>query len=114
VDHDELAQRWAIGLTGDLAAIAPLTSPAMRVWHSTDGEWLDAGQAAARMAAANAGAATPAAFRDVRTHVTPSVFVVQAVLDRGGVLTHVVQVLTVDDGLVSAVEEYLAPEETPS
>jgi ketosteroid isomerase-like protein len=113
VDNDELARQWAIGLTGDLAAMAPLTSPAMRVWHSTDGEWLDATTAAQRMADASAGS-TPVvgAFEEVRTMATSNGFVVQAVIDRGGVRTHIAQVLTVEDGVVVSVEEYIAPEET--
>ncbi|HEX5586217.1 MAG TPA: hypothetical protein VFZ17_02820 [Acidimicrobiia bacterium] len=112
MDNDELARQWAIGLSGDLAAMAPLTSPTMRVWHSTDGIWLDAADAAARMADASAASPVVGAFEDVRTTVTATGFVVQAVIDRGGVRTHIAQVLTVEDGVVVAVEEYIAPEET--
>jgi hypothetical protein len=111
VDNDELARQWAEGLAGDLAAMAPLTSPTMRVWHSTDGQWLDTAEAAQRMAEASETAVI-GAFEDVRTTTTPTGFVVQAVIDRGGVRTHIAQVLTVEDGLVVAVEEYIAPEES--
>jgi hypothetical protein len=68
------------------------------------------------MAEASATAATPVvgAFEDVRTMTTSTGFVVQAVIDRGGVRTHIAQVLTVEGGVVVAVEEYIAPEETAS
>jgi ketosteroid isomerase-like protein len=106
-DHAELAERWGRGLAGDWAALAELASPDMRVWHSSDGQWLDRDESTARMEHAAAGA--PPAFGRVSTFVTEHGFVVQATLDGPDGATHVVQLLTVEDGRVVACEEYLAP-----
>lgn len=111
-DHSDIAARWAEGLEGDWGILAELASPTMRVWHSHDDLWLDRDAANARMAAAPAAA--PTVFRQVRTHPTPTGFVVQAAIDREGVLTHIVQVLTVEDGRIASCEEYIAPVTEPS
>jgi ketosteroid isomerase-like protein len=106
-DHAELAERWGRGLAGDWAALADLAAPDMRVWHSSDGQWLDRDESTARMEHATAGA--PPAFSGVSTLVTERGFVVQATVDSPDGTTHIVQLVTVEDGRVVACEEYLAP-----
>jgi ketosteroid isomerase-like protein len=46
--------------------------------------------------------------------VTERGFLVQATIERDGRHAHVVQLLTVDDGKVTACEEYIADESPPS
>jgi hypothetical protein len=106
----EVAARWAEGLSGDWAILASLTSPTMRVWHSHDDLWLDTAASQARMDGAGGPPKGPV-FDGVKVHVTESGFVVQAALTgfAGAARTHIVQVLTVEDGLVAACEEYIAP-----
>jgi hypothetical protein len=109
--NEEIAARWAQGLTGDWSILEALTSPTMRVWHSHDGEWLTAEQGAARMADSGA-MATPPSFADVRTIPTDSGFIVQGSIAglMGSGKTHIVQVCTVEDGQIAVCEEYIAPE----
>ncbi len=57
---------------------------------------------------AEAAPGVPPAFRDVRTLVTERGFVVQATLHGDDGPTHVVQILTVEQGRIAACEEYLA------
>ena len=109
--NESVAVAWAAGLAnGDLLALAPLTSPNMRVWHSTDGLWLTAAESQARMAeAAQAAPAAMPGFEQVRSHVIPTGFVIQATMNYPGAPpTHIAQVCTVDNGVVVACEEYIA------
>lgn len=110
-DMPAIADQWVEGLTGNWALLATLTSPTMRVWHSHDDEWLDTVTASARMADSGANPMA-GGFHDVRATATATGFLVQASLDglpgSSGRL-QVVQVLTVEDGMVVACEEYLAP-----
>ena len=109
----ELARRWADGLRGDMTALAAITAPDLRVWHSFDGEWLDRATAQARMADAGADSGAPG-FSDIRTSVTDRGFLVQATVERDGRRSHVVQLLTVEDGQVVSCEEYIADEAAPA
>jgi NADPH-dependent ferric siderophore reductase len=113
--HDEVAARWATGLaTGDLAVLAELTSPTMRVWHSHDDTWLSLDEATAAMSAA-AGAGAMPALQNVRTHTTPTGFVLQGLVELPGIgRTHIVQVNTVVDAKVDGCEEYIAAEMPPA
>jgi hypothetical protein len=95
-------------------ALAEIASPEMRVWHSTDGEWLDRSTATTRMAEAQDAAPAPTVFEVIAVHVTERGFVVQARVERAEGRTHVVQVLTVEDELVCACEEYIALEADPT
>jgi hypothetical protein len=107
--HQDLATRWAEGLARSFGALGPLQSPTMRVWHSTDGQWVSR-EDADRHAAAVEAAGRPQ-FSHVRTLTTSSGFVLQATLGTaGGPTTHLVQIVTVEDGLVTCIEEYVAPE----
>lgn len=113
-DHSEIAARWAEGLRGDWGILEQLTSPTMRVWHSHDDLWLDVEESSARMPPAEER--QPPSFRDVRTHVTPTGFVVQAAIEGfagAGGRTHIVQILTVQDGRIASCEEYIAPVTVP-
>jgi hypothetical protein len=111
--NEQVARRWAEGLAGDWMRLAEIASPDMRVWHSFDDVWLDRETSQARMAGAGADAA-PLGFADVRTMVTERGFLVQATIERDGRHAHVVQLLTVDDGKVTACEEDIADEAPPS
>jgi hypothetical protein len=93
----------------------------MRVWHSHDSMWLTAAESQARMAESgggDAGTNMAASFQDVRATPTQDGFVVQAWiagltgagLAGAGGRTHVVQICTVEDGLIASCEEYIAPE----
>jgi hypothetical protein len=111
--NEQIARQWGEGLAGDMTRLAGIASPDMRVWHSSDGIWLDRDTAQARMAAAG-GDAAPLGFTDIRTMVTERGFLVQATIERDGLQTHIVQLLTVEDGRVAACEEYIADESPPS
>jgi hypothetical protein len=108
--NEEVAARWAEGLSGDWAILATLTSPTMQVWHSHDDQWLDTAASQARMDEAGGPPRGPV-FDAVKVHVTQGGFVVQAALHgiAGAARTHIVQILTVEDGLVARCEEYIAP-----
>ena len=109
--NEELAKRWVDGLTGNWSILEALCSPTMQVWHSHDNVWLKQAEAAARMAASGEGA--PAlAFEDARATSTETGFIIQASIKSvdGTGRTHIVQVLTVEDGRVAVCEEYIAPE----
>jgi hypothetical protein len=110
--HQEVADRWVEGLRGDWSILEELAAPAMRVWHSFDNAWLERADAEARMADAGSQASL-AHLEDIRTVATEHGFIVQASLEGGGdgaARTHIVQILTVVDGLIATCEEYVAPE----
>jgi hypothetical protein len=107
-DNADIARLWAKGLTGDLAQLGALMSPSTRIWHSHDGVWLTLQQSAARMPEPSG---VTAAFADIRAQTTDTGVLIQATLpgaSAGADPTHVVQVLTVDNGVVVQVEEYIA------
>jgi ketosteroid isomerase-like protein len=111
-DNEAVAARWIEGLTGDWSILADLTSPTMRVWHSTDGIWLDRDEANQRMAQTDA-TASPPPFKGAVATATQDGFIVKAWIDGvdgGRSKTHIMQVLVVDDGKITSVEEYIAPE----
>jgi hypothetical protein len=111
--HEAVAARWVEGLTGDWSILETLSSPTMRVWHSHDNQWLTREEGAARMAESNGDAPPSMSFEDVRATVTEVGFIVQgsvAGLGGGAGRTHIMQVLTVEDGLIASCEEYIAPE----
>jgi hypothetical protein len=116
--HQDVADRWVEGLRGDWSTLEELSAPTMRVWHSFDNIWLERGEAGARMAESGAEAAL-SELQDIRTQTTERGFIVQACIDRGtgagagAARTHIVQVLTVVDGMIAACEEYVAPEMAP-
>lgn len=111
-DHAQVAEKWVQGLTGDLASLALLSHPEMRVWHSHDDQWLSREEGAARMADAGSAAAAPA-FEDVRFTLTAAGFVLQGSIagpGEAGPRMHIVQICTVRDGQIASCEEYIAPE----
>lgn len=121
MSNADVATSWVKGLAGDWAILEQLSSPSMRVWHSHDNMWLTREQGAARMAdaaveQAESGAnAAPPSFDELSFIVTETGFVVKAFMQRLGAhlgRTHIVQICTVDDGLVASCEEYVAPEMT--
>ena len=102
---------WVKGLAGDWSILAALSSPTMRVWHSHDNVWLTREEGAARMAK-SASAPAPA-FENVRFILTESGFIVQgSIAGLGGQpgRTHIVQICTVEKGLLASCEEFIAPE----
>jgi hypothetical protein len=81
----------------------------MRVWHSFDNAWLDREESTARMEQMGGGALPE--LHEVRTQTTERGFIVQGWIEGGaGARTHILQVLTVDDGKIASCEEYVAPE----
>ena len=108
--NEEIAIRWAQGLTSDFSLLDEVSSPTMMVWHSTDGAWIGREESTRR--AAELERVGRPEFENVRSQVTERGFVVQATLvdpaheDRS---THIVQLVTVQSGLVTHVEEYIAP-----
>ncbi len=110
--HPGIADRWVEGLRGDWSILEELCSPTMRVWHSNDSVWLDREESEARMADSGNQAAL-AELQDIRTQTTERGFIVQASIESSGspgTRTHIVQLLTVVDGMIAACEEYIAPE----
>ena len=113
--HQDVADRWVEGLRGDWSILEALSAPTMRVWHSFDNVWLDREESEARMAASESQAAL-SQLQDIRTETTEHGFIVQASLvaaGGGAARTHILQILTVVDGMIVACEEYVAPEMTP-
>jgi ketosteroid isomerase-like protein len=109
--NDEIAARWETALLADITAIGELMAPDARIWHSNDGIWLTREESERRMAEGAIGADGSPLFDDVRAQPTRDGVLVQGRLApamSGGRPVHVVQVLTVNDGLVVSVEEYIA------
>jgi hypothetical protein len=111
VTNQEIAEQWVDGLTREWSVLETLSSPTMRVWHSHDNVWLDRADAAARMQQSGERTASPR-FEDVRAIPTEKGFIVQGSIQglAGNGRTHIVQILTVEDGKIAACEEYIAPE----
>ncbi|MHB8467100.1 MAG: hypothetical protein ACYDH6_05165 [Acidimicrobiales bacterium] len=108
--NEEIAARWADGLARDFSALDVLYSPTMLVWHSTDDTWIGREESSRR--AAELERVGRPVFRDVRAQATERGFVLQAAIenpDDRRKVTHVVQLVTVKDGLATHVEEYIAP-----
>ena len=111
--NQEIARQWAKGLAGEFGLLGALTAQTMRVWHSHDGMWLDSEQSNARGAERDPNLPRPV-FHDVRLHATERGFILQAwIADFLPTLAgriHIIHVVTVEDGEITAVEEYVAPE----
>jgi len=109
--NEEIAASWVQGLTGDSPILEQLSSPAMRIWHSHDNQWLTREEGAARMAESGA-TNEPTLFQDIRVTPTKGGFVVQGWIENlgRGVKTHIVQICSVEGDQVASCEEYLAPE----
>jgi len=111
VKNQQVADQWVEGLAGNWTILERLSSPTMRVWHSHDNIWLTREEGAARMASSESRSSPPV-FEDVRAMPTPNGFIVQGSIAALGAAgkTHIIQVLTVEDGKIAACEEYIAPE----
>jgi hypothetical protein len=110
--HQGIADRWVEGLRGNWSILEELCSSTMRVWHSFDNLWLDREESEARMADSGNQAAL-SELQDIRTETTERGLIVQASIESSGspgTRTHIVQLLTVVDGMIAACEEYIAPE----
>lgn len=111
--NDDIAARWEKALMAGTDAVGELMAPDARIWHSNDGIWLTREESERRMAAAGIGAGGAPLFDEVRAQPTRDGAVVQARLVPGllgPAPVHIVQVITVNDGLVVSVEEYIAPQ----
>ena len=107
MSKEELVKRWVHALTGDLSAFFEICSSDCRVWHSADDKWMSV-QAAVDAAKARGGLPP---FETPRVLMTASGFAVQTATTVAPVgKLHIVQVATVKDGKVTAVEEYISPE----
>lgn len=108
--NDEIIERWIEGLaSGDFRSLDAYSAPDLRVWHSTDDRWADADEQRARMDRVMR-MPEPPKLAGLKATPTERGFIVQGHLAAGGERTHIVQICTVEDGKVSLVEEYLAPE----
>jgi hypothetical protein len=108
---DDIAEAWVKGLTaGDFGSLGDLAAADLRTWHSNDNRWMSRQESEARLADSPPPGAAPA-FSEAKVTMTESGFVVQASVELPGMgTTHIVQLLTVDAGHITAVEEYIAPE----
>jgi hypothetical protein len=104
--NETVASQWIEALGSDITLIDKVRAPDMRVWHSNDNQWLSRQESDARMARTG----PVPAFFNLRAQATETGFVVQGTIAIGGGQTHIVQVNTVEDGLVVSCEEYIAPE----
>lgn len=113
--NDDIAEAWAKALGADLTSTGELMAPDARIWHSNDGMWITREESERRMAAAGIATKGPL-FEEVRAQPTRDGVLVQGAL-RPGVAgpnpMHIVQVLTVENGLVVTIEEYLAAQRPP-
>jgi ketosteroid isomerase-like protein len=107
----EVAEAWLQGLaSGDYSGLQDLANPDMRTWHSSDNVWMSRAESEARIASAPPSGVAPS-FGAAKLTMTESGFVVQGKADLPGMgPTHILQLLTVDDGEILSIEEYLAPE----
>src|ERR1700712_19510 len=107
-NNSEVAALWVKGLSGDWSILEALSSPTMKVWHSHDNMWLTREEGAARMAEAPAPASAPM-FQDVRSITTETGFIVQGSIEGlpgSAGRTHIVQICTVENGLLASCEEF--------
>ena len=109
---DDIIDRWIYAHSEDAAEFAELYDPDTQLWHSGDNEWKPAREGAIiGLKALNAAGLRRPPFGDLKIIRTESGFLCQTTLARPGeTLLHLAQVVTVVDGRISAVEEYIAPE----
>lgn len=109
--NKDLAKQWIYSLEHEPAAMGALMLPNVRIWHSNDGIWKTPEEARQNAVKRGIGKDKMPRFEDARAEVTERGIVVQAtLLGMSDVPVHVVQLLTVEDGVVAVIEEYLAPE----
>jgi hypothetical protein len=112
---EELQERWVAGFS-DLRAFAErgpnaLISDQCRTWHSTDNRWITAKEALeAVLGAGEVVATTTTTYGDFLTTATEKGFICQTSMKTAEGTAHVIQVVTVKDGQVSEVMEYISPE----
>lgn len=105
-----LIEFWAAAMAGDCSQLRQVCAPNCQIWHSFDNKWMSHREALDGFEAAREQGAVPS-FEDVRLVPTAKGFLCQAsmVLGRVGRL-HITQLVTVSDGQITHVEEYIAPE----
>ncbi|HWU25588.1 MAG TPA: hypothetical protein VN154_04220 [Rhizomicrobium sp.] len=109
---DDLINRWIYAHKEDSAEFVELYGPDTQLWHSGDNAWKPAkeGTIAGLKALRSAGLRHPP-FGDMKIIRTESGFLSLTVLERAqDKRLHLAQVVTVVDGRITAVQEYIAPE----
>jgi hypothetical protein len=110
VTNDEIAAKWAEALPRSFSELQVFSAPTMQVWHNTDGAWITA-EESNRQAALLEQKGMPV-FDEIRTLITAKGFVVQTSIAHprdDTKCTYLVQVATVEGGLVTRLEEYIVP-----
>ena len=114
-ENEAVVERWANGLAMGMTGLDGLLSPNARIWHSTDGEWLSKDVAQQRMEDSMPVGTDRPTFRNVRSLPTTKGGVVQGTIEPvPGVAVHIVQVLTIEAGQITVLEEYVAAQSVTS
>ncbi|MGC4251869.1 MAG: hypothetical protein QM605_10540 [Sphingobium sp.] len=104
---DQIMERWRVALNGNLPVFSEVCAPDCQVWHSSDNNWMSA--AAAMEGVAKMGGLPP--FDKVEITKTDKGFAVQGSITPPGMgKMHIAQMVTVKEGSVAAIEEYISPE----
>ena len=107
MNTDDLAERFKTAIKSDIAILREICSTDCQLWHSTDNVWMAQGPALdAFIVAQNAGQIGK--FDEITTVSTGKGFLAQTsmTMDRLGKM-HVAQLMTVKDGKIVSIEEYI-------
>ena len=109
-DIKQTIDTWAAVLGGNFSLLDGISSPDCQVWHSSDAKWMPQREAMHAFLAGREKLGI-GGFEDVRIVPTAEGFLCQtSILVEPVGRLHLVQVVTMTDGAISHVEEYIAPE----
>jgi hypothetical protein len=107
---EQLMQRFATALETDISILKELCSEDCRLWHSNDNVWMEQRPALEAFMVAQQAGMIPK-FDAVRTMATASGFLAQTSLTVPQIgKIHALQLMTVKDGMITSIEEYIGPE----
>lgn len=106
----DLMQGWSTAMAGDFASLRGICADDCQIWHSSDDKWMPHKDALDGFIAAHEAGGIPD-FEDVRIMPTATGFLCQARMTLAPIGTlHVLQLVTAGGGVITRIEEYIAPE----
>jgi ketosteroid isomerase-like protein len=107
---DQIAEQFVSALKGDINRLKDICAPDCQLWHSNDAKWMAQAPALEAFAEAQKAGLIPE-FGELVITPTAKGFLSQTTMTLAPVgKMQIVQLITVEGGKITVIEEYIAPE----